>query len=66
MSDKEGVAVDTVFCLPSIYVPDPKKSKNITFSSWGRKNIQNDMAQFDRAPEHPKRLFQLKGIRNLS
>ena len=41
MPDKEGVVIDTVF---SICVPDLKKSKNISFSPWGRKNIQNDVA----------------------
>jgi len=43
MSDKEGAAIDTVFCPPSICVPDHKKSKNIIFSPWGRENIQNDV-----------------------
>ena len=32
ISDKERVIVDTVFCLPSICVLDPKNSKNIIFS----------------------------------
>jgi len=32
MSDKEEVVVDTVFCLPSICVPDPENSKNINIS----------------------------------
>ena len=31
--------VDIVFCLPSICVLDPEKSKNIIFSPWGRENI---------------------------
>jgi len=33
------IFVDTVFCLPSICVPDPEKSKNIIFSPWGHKKI---------------------------
>ena len=52
--------VDTIFCPSSIYVLDPKKSKNIIFSLGGRENIQNDVAQPVRTPEHPKCLFQLK------
>ena len=36
---RNTIAVDTEFCLPSICVLDPKKSKNIIFSPWGRKNI---------------------------
>ena len=39
------VVVDTVFCSLSICIPNPKKSKNISFSSQGCENIQNDMAQ---------------------
>ena len=30
--DKEGVAVNTVFCLPSNYASEPEKPKNIIFS----------------------------------
>ena len=33
------VGVDTVFCLPSIFMQDPKKFQNIIFSPWGRENI---------------------------
>ena len=29
ISDKEGAAVDTIFCPPLIYVSNPKKPKNI-------------------------------------
>ena len=32
---RNKIAVDTVFCLPSVCVLDPKKSKNIIFSTWG-------------------------------
>ena len=39
MLDKEGAIVDTIFCLPSIYVSYPKNSKNIIYSPWDRKNI---------------------------
>ena len=39
VSNKEGVAVDTVFCLPSICVPDLQKPENIIFSQWGHENI---------------------------
>ena len=59
-SDKEGATVDTVFYLPLIYVPDPKKSKNVIFSPWGHKNIHNDVVQPVQTPEHPKCLFQPK------
>ena len=52
--------VDTVFCPPLTYMSDPKKSKNVIFSSWGCENIQNDVAQPIRTPKHPKCLFQLK------
>ena len=31
--------VDTIFCPPSICVPNPEKSKNIILSPWGSKNI---------------------------
>jgi len=44
MSDKEGATIDIVFCSPSIYVPDLEKPKNVIFSSWDHKNIQNDVA----------------------
>ena len=45
MSNKEGAAVDTIFCSSLICMPDPEKSQNIIFSPWGRKNIQNDVVQ---------------------
>ena len=45
---------DIVFCLPSIYVLDPKKSKKFIFSPWGFENIQNDVAQPVRTPKRPK------------
>ena len=35
-SNKEEAAVDTVFCPPSICVPDPK---NIIFFPWACENI---------------------------
>ena len=54
------VVVDTVFFLLSICVPNPKKSKNISFSLWGREKIQNDMVQPVQTLEHQKFLFQLK------
>ena len=53
--------VDTIFYPPLICVPDLEKSQNIIFSSWGRKNIQNDATQPIWALEHPKCIFQLKG-----
>ena len=37
--DKEGVDVDTVFCPPSICMPDSKNSKNVNFSLGDRGNI---------------------------
>ena len=49
--------VDIVFCSSTICVLDSKKSKNIVFSLLGRENIQNDVAQPVRTPEHPKSLF---------
>ena len=33
MSDKEGATTDTVFCPPSICIPNLDKYKNIIFSS---------------------------------
>ena len=54
------IGVDTVFCLPSICMPDLKKSKNIIFHPWGHENVQNYVAQLIRTLEHPKFLFQLK------
>ena len=56
--DKEGAVVDTVFCPPSICLPDPKNSKNINFSSWGCGHTQIDMAQFVWASEHLKCHFR--------
>ena len=44
MSDKEGVAIDIVFCSPSICVLDPEKFKKSNFISMGHENIQSDMA----------------------
>ena len=38
MLDKQGVAVDTVFCPTSIYVANRENSKNINFSVWGYRN----------------------------
>jgi len=55
-----GMLVDTIFYPPLICMPDPEKSQNIIFSSWGRKNIQNDAVQPIWALEHPKCIFQLK------
>ena len=52
--------VDIIFCSSTICVLDSKKSKNIVFSLLGHENIQNDVAQPVRTPEHPKCLFQLK------
>ena len=52
--------VDTVFCLPSICVPDPRKSKNIVLSLQGHEDIQNNVEQPVRALEYPKCLFQPK------
>ena len=60
ISDKEGAAVDTVFCLPSICVPNPKKPKNIIFSPLGHENIYNGVAQPVRTLEHPKCHFRPK------
>ena len=39
MSDKEGAAIDTKFCSPSICMLDPKNSKNINFSLGGHEYI---------------------------
>ena len=50
--------VDTVFCPPSIYVPNPENFKNIIFSPWGHKNIKIDMAQPVLALEYSKCLFR--------
>jgi len=44
MFNKKGAVVDIVFCSPQISVPNLEKSKNIIFSIWCYKNIQNDMA----------------------
>ena len=52
--------VDTIFYPPSICMLDPEKFKNIIFSPWGRKNIQNSVVRPVRASEHLKCLFQLK------
>ena len=60
MSDKEGVAIDTAFCLPSICVPNLEKSKNIIFSPWGHENIYNVMVQPIQTTERLKCLFQPK------
>ena len=49
--------VDTVFFPPSICVPDPKNPKNIIFSPWVCKSIQDDVAQPVRALKHLKCLF---------
>ena len=53
-----NVAVDTVFCSPSICMLDFENSKNIIFSPWGHGYIQIDVAQPIRASEHSKCLFQ--------
>ena len=57
MLDKERATVDTIFSLPSICVSNPEKPKNFIFSLWGRENIQNDVVQPVRTPEHLKCLF---------
>ena len=57
MSWLVAIFVDIVFCPPSIRMQDLEKSQNIIFSPWGRKNIQNDMAQPIQALGHPKCLF---------
>ena len=44
ISDKEGAAIDTVFCLPLICEPSLEKPKNIIFSPWGHENIYNGVA----------------------
>ena len=54
------VGFDAVFCLPSICMQDPEKSKNIIFSPWGYENIYNDVAQPVRASKESECLFQLK------
>ncbi|XP_023883042.2 uncharacterized protein LOC111995357 [Quercus suber] len=38
----------------------PRKSKNIIFSPWGHKDIQNDVEQPIRTSKHPDCLFQPK------
>ena len=58
MSDKEEEAIDTIFCPPSICIPDPKKSKNIIFSPQGSRNIQIDVAQPVRASKYLKCHFK--------
>ena len=50
--------VDTVFCPPSIYVPNLENFKNIIFSPWGHRNIKIDMAQPVLALEYSKCLFR--------
>ena len=54
------VAIDTIFSLPSICVQDLEKYKNIIFSPWGHKNIQNDVAQPARTLKPLKCLFSAK------
>ena len=54
------MAVDTIFCSPSICMPNPWKSKNIIFFPSIRKSIKNNAVQPVRALEHPKCLFLLK------
>ena len=41
MLDKEGVAIDTVFCSLSICMPNPEYSKNIIVSPWGHRKHQD-------------------------
>ena len=48
------------FVRPRFACRTLKKPKNIIFSPWDRENIQNDIAQPVRTPEHSKYLFQLK------
>ena len=55
-----GLPIDTVFYPPSVCVPNPEQSKNVIFFPRGCENIQNDMAQPLRTPEHPTCLFKLK------
>ena len=57
--NKEGAAVDTVFYLLSICVPDSKNSKNIIFPPRGYGNIyfKFNMAQHVWTSEHSKCLF---------
>ena len=43
----QQTVVDTVFCPLSICVLDLEKSKNIIFSPWCYKNIQNDVVVLD-------------------
>ena len=58
--DKEGANVNTVFCPPSICMPDPENSKNVNFSPGDRGNIQIDMIQSVQVSEHPKCHFRSK------
>ena len=58
ISDKEGAVVDTIFCPPSICMPDPENSKNIIFSPWGPFRHQSTrsaiLGQIDQiAPSQP-------------
>ena len=45
MSEKEGAAIDNVFCPHSIFMPNPENFKNINFSPWDHGNIYIDVAQ---------------------
>ena len=40
----QHILVNTIFCSPSIWVPDLEKPKNIILSPWGHENIYNDMS----------------------
>ena len=60
ISNKERAAISTVFCPPSICVPNPEKPKNIIFSPWGHENIYNGIAQLVWTPKRSKCLFQPK------
>ena len=56
ISDKEEVAIDTVFCLPSICVSDPKKNQKYHFLStrpWERLEQRVATRLSTEAPEVP-------------
>ena len=55
--DKEGAGVNIVFCPPSICMPNLEKPKNIIFSPWGHKNINNGVAQPIRTLKRSKYIF---------
>ena len=60
MLDKEGVAIDTVFCSLSICMPNPEYSKNIIVSPWGHRKHQDWCGTTHLGIGVLKVLFQVK------